>query len=376
MQTHERCGALAGLTIIEFAGIGPGPFAGMMLADQGADVIVIERPPANPDAPRNPMHRGKRSIVLDLKADDDRAIAWKLLERADALIEGFRPGVMERLGFSPGAVAARNPRLVYGRITGWGQTGPLAHAAGHDLNYVALTGVTHFAGPEGAPPTLPATIIGDMGGGAMFLLWGMMCALFNARHTGKGQVVDAAMTEGVIALSALTHALRAQGQWPDEASQNQFLHGAPYFNVYECADGRYVTFGALERPFYAELLARLGIEDIDPAQQHDTSKWPSLKARIAGIVKSKTLREWCTLLEGTDTCFAPVLTSSEAIAHPHHVARKAFLEVAGHAQAAPAPRLSTTPTRPPSSGTWPGEHTAQILAELDTIAQQRTINVE
>ncbi|MBL8519705.1 MAG: CoA transferase [Betaproteobacteria bacterium] len=360
------------MTVIEFAGIGPGPFAGMMLADQGADVIVIERPPVQPDAPRNPMNRGKRSIVLDLKAPADRRIAWRLLERADALVEGYRPGVMERLGFSPAAVAARNPRLVYGRITGWGQSGPLAAAAGHDLNYVALTGVTHLAAPPGSPPTLPATLIGDMGGGAMFLLYGLMCAMYSAQRTGRGQVVDAAMTDGVIALSALTHALRAQGQWPDDPARNQFLHGAPYFNVYECADGRYITFGALERPFYGEMLARLGLAHVDPERQHDTAQWPALKARIAAIVKSKSQREWCALLEGTDACFAPVLTPAEAVAHPHHVARGAFAHVDGHAQAAPAPRLSASPARTPGAGTWPGEHAAQIRAWLGCSTEDNT----
>jgi alpha-methylacyl-CoA racemase len=367
MIAHENAGALAGLTVIEFAGIGPGPFAGMMFADQGADVIVIERPPPNPGAPRNPINRGKRSLVLDLKSEADCAIAWQLLERADALIEGYRPGVMERLGFSPERVAERNPKLVYGRITGWGQTGPLAHAAGHDLNYVALTGVSHLAAPPGHAPTLPATIIGDMGGGAMFLLYGMMCALFSARRTGRGQVVDAAMTDGVAALSALTYAMRAQGQWPNNPSSNQFLHGAPYFNVYACADERFVTFGALERPFYRELLTRLGITDVDPDRQHDTTQWPVLRARIADIVRLKTQREWCSLLEGTDACFAPVLTPEEAAAHPHNTARGAFAIVEGNTQAAPAPRLMATPARAPGAGTWPGEHSAEILAQLGRI---------
>ena len=369
MQAQEKTGALAGLTVIEFAGIGPGPYAGMMLADMGAEVIVIDRPPPNPNAPRNPIHRGKRSIALDLKSESGKATAWQLLERADALIEGYRPGVMERLGFSPEAVAARNPKLVFGRITGWGQTGPLAHAAGHDLNYVALTGVTHMAAPTGTPPELPATIIGDMGGGAMFLLYGLMCALFSAQHTGRGQVVDAAMTDGVASLSALTHAMRATNQWPDDPQRSAFLHEAPYFNVYECADGRFVTFGALERPFYCELLARLGISDVDPDQQDEWQQWPALKARIAQIVKSKTQREWCGVLEGTDACFAPVLTPEEAAAHPHNVARGTFANVAGHTQVAPAPRLSESQSRPRSQGIRPGEHTAEILKWLDRDSQ-------
>jgi alpha-methylacyl-CoA racemase len=376
MQAYEKVGALAGLTVIEFAGIGPGPYAGMMLADQGADVIVIDRPPANPNAPRNPIHRGKRSIALDLKSESGKATAWRLLERADALIEGYRPGVMERLGFSPEAAAARNPKLVFGRITGWGQTGPLAHAAGHDLNYVALTGVTHLAAPNGKPPTLPATIIGDMGGGAMFLLYGLMCALFAAQRTGRGQVVDAAMTDGVASLSALTHAMRTTGQWSDDPQRSAFMHEAPYFNVYKCADGRYVTFGALERPFYRELLVRLGLTDIDPEQQDDWRQWPALKARIGEIVKSKTQREWCALLEGTDACFAPVLTPAEAAVHPHNVTRGMFASVAGQPQVAPAPRLMESQARPVSPGIWPGEHTAEILAWLGRDSQHPEVKVQ
>jgi alpha-methylacyl-CoA racemase len=376
MQATEKTGALAGLTVIEFAGIGPGPYAGMMLADMGAEVIVIDRAPPNPDAPRNPIHRGKRSIALDLKSESGKATAWQMLERADALIEGYRPGVMERLGFSPDAVAARNPKLVFGRVTGWGQTGPLAYAAGHDLNYVALTGVTHLAAPIGTPPTLPATIIGDMGGGAMFLLFGLMCALFSAQRTGRGQVVDAAMTDGVASLSALTHAMRATGQWPCDPQRSAFLHEAPYFNVYECADGRFVTFGALERPFYRELLAHLGLTDVDPDQQDDWRQWPALKARIAQIVKSKTQREWCEMLEGTDACFAPVLTPAEAVTHPHNVARGMFTRVAGHTQVAPAPRLSESLTRPVSPGIWPGEHTEEILGWLGRDSRRSKAKVQ
>jgi alpha-methylacyl-CoA racemase len=375
--TPASSGPLRGLRVIEFAGIGPGPFAGMMLADMGAEVIVIDRPAdAQAGHPRMPQHRGKRSIALDLKQPDAQAIVWRLLESADALIEGYRPGVMERLGFGPEAVAARCPKLVYGRVTGWGQEGPLAQAAGHDLNYVALTGVLATSCRPGQAPVIPPTIVGDIGGGAMFLAFGLVCALFEARRSGHGQVIDAAMIDGVAAMSGLIHQMRGYRYWRDDAAQNFFLNSSPFYEVFECADGGFVTFGAIEPAFYAQLLQRLGLDDVDPKAQYDHRAWPALKARVAERIRSQPRAHWCERLEGSDACFAPVLSLAEAPLHPHNAARGLFVEVDGSWQPAPAPRLSATPARPPRPGTRPGEHTGELLAELGldapAIAQLRS----
>ncbi len=366
----KTCGPLAGLKVIEFAGIGPCPVAGMMLADMGADVIVIDRASSSfspdgsaPDAPVA-MHRHKRSVALDLKNDFGREAAWRLLERADALIEGFRPGVMERLGFSPQAVHARNPKLVYGRVTGWGQDGPLAQAAGHDINYVALTGVLAASAREGGRPMIPATIVGDMGGGAMLLAFGVVCALFEARASGKGQVVDAAMVDGVALLSTLIAQMRGSGFWRDDLRANFFLGASPFYDVFCCADGKHISLGAIEPPFFAELMRRLGLDDIDPAAQFDPRTWPALRARVEALIATRTRDEWCAVLEGTDACFAPVLGFGESAAHPHMRARGTWAEVDGTMQPAPAPRLSRTPARSPTRGARKGEHTAQVLAEI------------
>jgi len=361
------CGPLHGVRVIEFSGIGPAPFAGMMLADMGADVIVIDRAAdvaAAAGRPRPAMHRGKRSVALDLKSDAGREAAWALLESADALIEGFRPGVMERLGFGPEPVAARRPRLVYGRVTGWGQSGPLAQAAGHDINYVALTGVLATSCRPGQAPVIAPTIVGDMAGGAMFLAFGLVCALHEARQSGRGQVVDAAMVDGVAAMSGLVHQMRHNGFWRDEPARNLFLNTSPFYEVFECADGGHITLGAIEPQFYAELLRRLGLDDVDPAGQYDHRAWPELKARVAARVKTRPRAEWQALMEGSDACFAPVLSLDEAAAHPHNAARGLFVEVEGQRQAAPAPRLSRTPARAPSAGALCGEHTDAVLAEL------------
>lgn len=361
------CGPLHGLRIVEFAGIGPGPFTGMMLADMGADVIVIDRATDAAAATRHPraaMNRGKRSIALDLKSEAGREAVWKLIESADALIEGFRPGVMERLGLGPDAVAARQPRLVYGRVTGWGQTGPLAQAAGHDINYVALTGVLATSGRPGQAPVIPPTIVGDMAGGAMFLAFGLVCALHEVKNSGHGQVVDAAMIDGVAALSGLVHQMRHNGFWRDEPHRNLFLNGSPFYEVFECADGQHITLGAIEPLFYAELLKRLGLDDVDPARQYDHRSWPELKARVAAQIKTRSRQEWQTLLEGTDVCFAPVLSLAEAADHPHNTARGMFVEVNGQRQPVPAPRLSRTLARTPGPGSLCGEHTDEILMEL------------
>jgi alpha-methylacyl-CoA racemase len=339
MQAHAPARPLEGLRIIEMAGIGPCPLAGMLLADHGADVTVIERPGTPALDTGTGLDRGKRRLCLDLKSPDGLAEARRLIEQADAVIEGFRPGVMERLGLGPGTFRERHPRLVYGRVTGWGQTGPLAQAAGHDINYVALTGVLSVASRDGMPPSIPATLIGDMGGGAMFLAFGLMAALWDARRTGHGRVVDAAMVDGVGLLSSLLHSLRAAGRWADAPADNFFLHSSPFYDCFECADGRFVSLGALEPAFYAELLQRLGLTDVSPLAQHDRRQWPALRARVAARIREKTRDEWAALLEGTDVCFAPVLTLAEAPLHPHAQARGAFVSGAdGQWQPAAAPR--------------------------------------
>lgn len=369
--THGS-GPLSGLRIIEFAGIGPGPFAGMMLADMGAEVILIERSADHAAAshyPRMAQNRGKKSIALDLKSEAGREAAWRLIESADALIEGFRPGVMERLGFGPEEVAKRAPRLVFGRVTGWGQTGPLAQAAGHDINYVALTGVMATSMRPGQAPVLPPTIVGDMAGGAMFLLFGILCAIFEAQKSGKGQVVDAAMIDGVAAMSGLIHQMRSgMGYWQDEPAHNHFLNTSPFYEVFECADGKHITLGAIEPQFYALLLQKLGLTDVDPKRQYKTSDWPALKAHVADVVRGKTQAQWCEELEGSDVCFAPVLSLADAPSHPHNAERQMFvdLEVDGqtHRQPAPAPRFSRTPARQPVPGTRIGQDTDALLASV------------
>jgi alpha-methylacyl-CoA racemase len=354
--------ALRGIRVVEFAGLGPAPFAGMMLADMGADVIVVDRVDT-PSTERADEHRGKRSVALDLKSDAGRTAAWALIECADVLVEGFRPGVMERLGFSPDAVAARNPKLVYGRVTGWGQHGPLAHAAGHDINYVSLTGAMSIAGRPDEAPMIPATLIGDMGGGAMFLAFGIVCALREAERSGCGQVVDAAMVDGTAVLSSLVHQRRGSGTWSDEPARNYFLGTSPFYDVFECADG-HVSLGAIEPKFYAELMSRLGLNDVDAVRQYECADWPALRARVAALLKTQPRAHWCALLEGTDACFAPVLSLAEAPRHPHLAARGTFTEVDGRTIPSPSPRLSRTPARAPQRGPRPGEHTEEVLREL------------
>jgi alpha-methylacyl-CoA racemase len=354
--------ALQGVRVVEFAGLGPAPFAGMMLADMGAEVVVVDRID-NASAERADEHRGKRSVALDLKSDAGRAAAWALIERADVLIEGFRPGVMERLGLGPDAVAARNAKLVYGRVTGWGQDGPLAHAAGHDINYVSLTGVMSIAGRPGEAPMIPATLIGDMGGGAMFLAFGIVCALREAERSGRGQVIDAAMVDGAAVLSSLVHERRGAGTWSDDAAHNYFLGTSAFYDVFECSDGQ-VSLGAIEPKFYAELLRRLGLNDVDPSRQYAFEDWPVLRARVAGLLKTQARSHWCEKLEGSDACFAPVLSLEEAPQHAHLAARGTFTQVEGRTVPAPAPRLSLTPARAPQRGPRPGEHTDEVLREL------------
>jgi alpha-methylacyl-CoA racemase len=339
-------GPLTGIKVLEFEAIGPGPFAGMLLADMGADVLVIDRPASTDLGLKRSrwydvMMRGKRSVTLDLKKDSAREAALRLCTQADALIEGFRPGVMERLGLGPDAVAARNPRLVYGRMTGWGQDGPLASRAGHDINYIALAGVLNAFGRKGEAPVPPLNLVGDFGGGGMLLGFGIACALLEVSRSGRGQVVDAAMVEGASLLAAMFSGFLASNNWSEERGTNILDTGAPWYDVYETKDGKYVSVGAIEARFYDELVQKLDLKDLPP--QHDRARWPQMRTALAQAFKTRTRDEWCKLFEGSDACFAPVLAFSEARSHPHNVARKAFVTVANVAQPAPAPRFSRTP---------------------------------
>lgn len=334
---------LTGVRVVEFEGIGPGPLAGRMLADMGAEVTLIARPRPGAVAERlgaegdNPMRRGKTLVTLDLKQAGAVAQAMALLAAADALIEGNRPGVMERLGLGPADCAVRNPRLVYGRMTGWGQTGPLAQAAGHDLNYVALTGVLSLSAHRGERPMVPPTVVGDAAG-ALGLAFGVVCALFEARSSGQGRVVDGAIVDVVAMLGGIAQMLRAAGQLG--ASEPSPFHDSPFYEIYACADGGFVTLGALEPQFYALLLDKLGIADVDPRAQYDKASWPALKARFAALFASEPRAHWCRLLEGSDVCFAPVLSLAEAAGHPHNAARGIYSAGAnGAVHAASAPRF-------------------------------------
>jgi alpha-methylacyl-CoA racemase len=339
-------GPLRGARIVEFAAIGPTPLAGMLLADMGADVVRIERPGAAlPDA-TDFISRGRRIVELDLKAPTGAAAALQLIDRADALLEGFRPGVLERLGLGPEVVLARRPALVYARMTGWGQDGPLAQAAGHDLNYIALTGALAAIGPAGGPPLPPLNLVGDYGGGALYLVVGVLAALLEARGSGRGQVVDCAMCDGAVSLLGPIMAWRAQGRWEEERGSNLLDGGAPFYGTYRCADGEYVSIAALEPQFYALLCERAGLTDPAFTDRDDRARWPELRQRTAEIFRTRTRAEWCALLEGSDACFAPVLTMSEAPAHPHLRARGTIVERDGVAQPAPAPRFARTPSAP------------------------------
>jgi len=358
-------GPLRGLRIVEFAGIGPGPFCGMVLADLGADVLVIDRKVPNANTRdvsffnfgRFALHnRGKRAVALDLKRPAGVDAALRLIAAADALIEGFRPGVMERNGLGPDVCLARNPRLAYGRMTGWGPTGPLAGAAGHDINYLALSGALALGAPPGGQPWAPPTLVGDMGGGGLVLALGIVSAILEARTSGKGQVVDAAITDGSALLTTIFHAFKAAGIWKGPGHVHVLDSSAPFYDSFRCADGKWISIGALEPQFYALLVEKLGVAD-DPvfAKQWNDDEWPAMKARLAALVATRTRDEWCRLLEGTDACFAPVLDPVEAASHPHNRARGTFIDVGGVMQPAPAPRFSRTPGEvrgpPPQPGT-------------------------
>jgi len=351
-------GALAGLKVIEMVGLGPVPLCAMLLADHGAEVIRIDRPGATGALGLPPRYdvaaRGRRSLAIDLRKPGAVDVVLDLVAQADVLLEGFRPGVMERLGLGPETCLARHPRLVYGRMTGWGQSGPLAHAAGHDINYVALSGALHAIGRVGQAPVPPLNYVGDYGGGAMLLAFGVLAALYEAQRSGRGQVVDAAMTDGAALLSAMFYGLKAAGAWTNERGANLLDSGAHFYDTYRCADGKYVAVGAIEPQFHAELLAHLGLDAAQFERPLDPARWPQYRQRLAAVFATRTRDEWCAVLEGSDACFAPVLDWDEAPKHPHNVARGTFVEIDGVVQPAPAPRFSrsaaATPQAPVAAG--------------------------
>ncbi len=361
-------GPLSGYRIVEMAGIGPAPMCAMLLADLGADVLLIDRIADSGlgiqvDARYDLLRRGRRSVALDLKRPEAVEVVLRLVERADALIEGFRPGVMERLGLGPDVCRSRNPRLVYGRMTGWGQQGPLAHASGHDINYIALAGVLHAIGRKGEAPVPPLNLVGDFGGGALYLAFGMLAALLEREKSGRGQVVDAAMVDGAASLMTLMFGLNAAGRWVERRGENLLDSGAPFYEVYQTSDGKHVAVGSLEPKFYRELLRLTGLQGEQLPAQHDAASWPQMHDRFAAIFRTKTREQWCRIMEGSEVCFAPVLTMSEAPAHPHNRHRGTFVEDNGVVQPAPAPRFSRTPgaiQRPPSV---PGADTTEGLRE-------------
>ena len=365
-------GPLAGIVVVELAAIGPSPFACMVLADMGADVIRVDRIPTGSTggvlgammANDTPVDRGRRSISADLRSPTGIAVVLDLVATADVLVEGFRPGVAERLGLGPEACVQRNERLVYGRMTGWGQDGPLAKAAGHDLNYIALTGALHAMGSGDRPPLPPLNMVGDYGGGGMLLALGIIAALLERATSGKGQVVDAAMVDGAAMLMAPIYALKAKGGWQDERQANLLDGGAPFYACYTCADGRFVSLGAIEPQFYQLLLMKLGFEQTDIPAQWDRMLWPALRDRLTALFLTRPRQDWCDLLEGTDACFAPVLSMSEAPHHPHLAARGTFVQRDGLLHPAAAPRFSRSVAKPPPPPPPVGAHTAEILSQL------------
>ncbi len=359
-------GPLQGIKVVEIAALGPAPMGAMILADLGAEVLSIERKPKPGEAPVKPLFdpkldilkRSRQVVALDLKKPEAIAAALRLVAGADVLIEGFRPGVMERLGLGPEPCLARNPRLVYGRMSGWGQSGPLAQAVGHDINYLALSGALHAIGEKGGKPTLPLNLVADGGGGAMLLAVGVLAALLEARSSGRGQVVDCAMTDGSALLMAMIYTLKAMGQWTQDRGSNLLDGGAHFYDTYRCSDGKWLAVGAIEPQFYACLLQKLGISDPAYSAQWDQAQWPALKEKLGAVLATRGRDEWCALLEGTDACVTPVLDMDEAPQHPHHLARNTYIEVDGITQAAPAPRFSrsqldrpTTPTTASDGGT-------------------------
>jgi alpha-methylacyl-CoA racemase len=364
-------GPLAGVRIIEFASIGPGPFAAMILADLGADVVTIERiPDGEPSAPIDPTRRGRRSIAVDLKSAEGRAVAGRLVGSADGLVEGYRPGVMEALGLGPDDVASINPRLVYGRMTGWGQEGPLSATAGHDIDYIAIAGVLGHIGPRDAPPVPPLNLVGDYGGGGMLLALGMIAALFETRSSQRGQVVDAAMVDGAALLMSAFHGQRATGRWTDDRGGNLLDGGAPFYGTYETKDGKYLAVGPVERRFHAVLADLAGLPPSMVTDRMSTERWPAQRAAMEDVFRTRTRDEWCEVFDGTDACVAPVLTMSEAVDHPHNKERSTFVEFDGVAQPSPAPRFSRTPGAIRRGPVAAGHDTTEVLTELGLQMQE------
>ena len=369
-------GPLAGIRIVELGGIGPGPFAAMLLSDLGADVLRIDRIVPSDGGVHMPekynlLHRGRRSVAMDLKKASAIAAVRKLVAQADALIEGFRPGVTERLGLGPDECLALNPRLVYGRMTGWGQDGPLAQAPGHDMNYIALTGALHSIGERGGPPVPPLNLVGDFGGGSLYLALGIVSALLECKGSGKGQVIDAAMVDGSASLMTLMYGMHAAGAWTDERGTNRLDSGAPYYSVYETSDGRHVALASNEARFYRNTVELMGLSFKDLPDQQDRSRWPEVKALFAKVFKTRTCDEWCRLMEGKEVCLQPVLSMSEAPAHPHLKARATFVEFDGIVQPAPAPRFSRTRPAIQRGAPAVGEHTDEALADWGFDATER-----
>jgi len=361
-------GPLSGVKIVEFAGIGPGPFCGMLLSDLGADVVRIDRVGGRGGAKSDVTSRGRRSLALDLKDPAAIETCLKLMEKADAVFEGFRPGVMERLGLGPDVALKRNPKIVYGRMTGWGQFGPYAQAAGHDINYISIVGALHAIGTADKPIP-PLNLVGDFGGGALYLAFGLLAGVIHARATGQGQVIDCAMTDGAASLMSMFYGMKASGVWSDEREANMLDGGAHFYGTYQCSDGKWISLGSIEPQFYALLLEKAGLTDPAFQAQMHRGEWPALKAKLSAAIKTKTQSQWCEIMDASDVCFGPVLGLVDAPNHPHNAARKTFVEVEGVVQPAPAPRFSATPgaiQRPPPAI---GAHNEEVLAEWGVKAQ-------
>jgi alpha-methylacyl-CoA racemase len=378
-------GPLEGVKIVELAGIGPGPFCCMLLADMGAEVVRVDRA-VNVGKSRGDEHRydlrnrGRRNIAVDLKTAEGVATVLRMIDRADAVIEGFRPGVMERLGLGPDLCLKRNSKLVYGRMTGWGQDGPIAHTAGHDINYIALAGVLHTIGNAGGPPVPPLNLVGDYGGGALYLAMGVLAGIIGARSSGKGQVIDCSMVEGSASLATMVFGALAAGSWIERRGENRTDGGAHFYTVYETKDGEHVAIGSIEPQFYAQLLEHTGVDPTSIPPQLDRDRWPETKAIFAKVFKTRTRAEWTMIMQQTDICFAPVLRPSEALHEPHNVARQSFVDVDGIPQPAPAPRFLGTPTRVSRPPARAGEHTAEVLkdwgfsaAEIDGLFRAKAV---
>lgn len=367
-------GPLQGFRIIEMGGIGPSPFSAMLFADMGAEVIRVERASSNHASPYEVTLRGRKSIALNLKSAEGIALLMKLIKTADGLIEGFRPGVMEKLGLGPDACWEHNPKLVYGRMTGWGQYGPLSQVAAHDINYIAITGALDTIGRKEGGPAVPLNLLGDFGGGGTYLVIGMLAALLEAQRSGKGQVVDAAITDGVASLMTMIQGYRAMGMWELERQNNLFDGGPQFYDTYECADGKWVSLGAIEVHFYAELVEKLGLKEavgeIDYPAQFDKEKWRTLKPVFAARIKEKTRDEWCKIFEGSDACFAPVLSMDEAYVYPHNLARNTFVTVGGVTQSAPAPRFSRTVSEVQAPPVAAGSNNEEVFTSLGLSSEE------